>query len=432
MDRLTGENAPSVYVHSRKIGNSTMHLIINTDAERRVAAEVRLPDMGFDTALLDLYGGNLYGIETDRGAFDVYLSPAGSVCVICGEEAGKAEEPAPVMLGSGASLKDFSGCQPVSLINGYECRIPDENVLLVDTFRLSMDGRQVYQGPVCGAWHTHFYPAPEGTRFEAIYEFHSDCKIKGCFAVIQVAENLDRMAFNGEPIKASKVRGETGALDANKCWKDGSFTKVQLPELRQGLNTLIIQGRKCNNITGSGRHARVSDWKEHQPTEAGEVYVCGRFCVTALATGLYGITSFREPAGRNITYEGFPFYCGRVLYKASFELHDDYAGKAYLQLHNANMACAEVRVNGQPCGTIRWKPATVDISGAAKPGLNTMEVEAVTTLVNVFGPNRRAGIKAETFVGHTSFLLTEKFKDEYELFDFGIGSMTVYLDLQPA
>ena len=41
-DTLTGRNAPRVFVHSRKLGGSTRHLIVNTDDKREVRAVVDL------------------------------------------------------------------------------------------------------------------------------------------------------------------------------------------------------------------------------------------------------------------------------------------------------------------------------------------------------------------------------------------------------
>ena len=49
------------------------------------------------------------------------------------------------------------------VISDFDCRVLEENVMLLNDFSLELDGREVYRGPVCGAWHKHFYPAADGT-----------------------------------------------------------------------------------------------------------------------------------------------------------------------------------------------------------------------------------------------------------------------------
>ena len=74
-----------------------------------------------------------------------------------------------------------------------------------------------------------------------------------------------------------------------------------------------------------------------------------------------------------------------------------------------------------------WAPFVLDISDSVKIGDNVLEIEAATTLVNAFGPNRRAGIKEEVGIGSHSFIQMERFKEGYELFDFGLKSIAIYM-----
>ena len=256
-DKLTGRNAPRVFVHSRKLGGSTRHLIVNTDDKREVRAVVDLGiEAGPSAAVLDLYDGHLYTLALDGSQFEVTLAPAGSLLVICGEEASQATEKLPAVLGSGACFVSFAGKLPSASIEGFECEVLEENVLLLNDFALELDGRQVYEGPVCGAWHTHFYPAPEGTPFKATYTFHSECEVGGCFAAIEVAENLDSITFNGRPVKPLKSRGELGALDEAKSWKDINFTRVPLTSIKPGVNRLVIRaGRSTTSPTPAATSA---------------------------------------------------------------------------------------------------------------------------------------------------------------------------------
>jgi hypothetical protein len=425
-DRQTGRNAPAAYVHSRDFGGSVRHLIVNTDDKRGIRARISIPACG-DTAVFDLFDGNVYRLDTDGDGFDVYLAPAGSLLIICGDEARDAADAVPAALGSGANFTDFVGSIPTVVMDEFDCELLDENVLLLNDFALELNGTKVYEGPACGAWHGHFYAAPEGTPFKVTYTFHSDSKVEGCTAVIEVAENLDEISFNGSSVHPLKSRGELGPMDSKKSWRDINFTRVPLSTVRKGANTLVIEGKKANNITGPGWHIRIPDWETHQATEAEEVYILGRFNVRPLTDGIYGIAGYRQPSGKDLTYEGFPFYCGRTILKGAFDLPENPDGTVFLQLNGARIASAQIRVNGVQCGSLRWPPFVIDVSAAVRTGANSVEIEMATTLVNAFGPNRCARIKDATDI-HTGYFVTmEQHKPEYELFSFGIDNVGVHI-----
>lgn len=426
IDKLTGKNAEPVFVHSREVGGSVRHFIAHTEERREVRARVCLPNTeGKDAAVFDLYSGGLYKLRTDNGTFDVDLAPAGSLLVIVGDEARDAEEELPAVLGSGAYFRNFSLEAPSVVVNELDCTPMEENVLLLNEFVLEMDGIEVHSGPVCGAWHEYFYPAADGTPFKATYEFHSSCEVEGCFAAIEVAENLDSVTFNGVKLNSSKKRGELGAFDPEKNWKDPNFTKVALPKIKTGKNVLIIEGRKVNNITGPGFHVSVPGWKEYDSTEAEEVYICGRFCTEHIAEGLYGIAPYRKPEGKDLNREGYAFYCGRMKYRADFNFAPS-GKKTFLQLNGASMASARVKVNGADCGTLRWKPFVLDITSIVRSGKNEIEIDMATTLVNAFGPNRNSTIKERTGVGPGEFVNFRVYTNAYQLFDFGLESVGIH------
>lgn len=432
-DEMTGGNAPSVYLHSRRAGGSTRHLFVNTDARREVSGAVHMgTHAGRDIAVLDLYDGKLYRVESTDGSFNVALAPAGSLVVICGDEATEATKTGagnvPSYLGSGAGFKNLSTALPAVLIDDFDCEIMEENTFLLNDFCLELGGKKVHEGPVAAAWHQHFYSAENGTPFRATYDFYSETDLTGCFAAIELAENLDAISFNGKPAKPLKNPGEQGAFDPAKSWKDINFTKVPLPEIAKGRNILVIEGKKINNITGPAWHERVEDWKAHRPTEAEEVYVCGRFSVKRLSEGKFGLMAFRKPSGKNLTAEGFPFYCGRARFQASFDIRRRPEGRVYLGLSGAKVACARIKLNGIECGTLRWPPFVIEVTGLVRQAENFLEVEATTTLVNAFGPNRRAGVKEETGIGPHSFAGMARHTKSYELFGFGIESAAVYVE----
>jgi hypothetical protein len=83
---------------------------------------------------------------------------------------------------------------------------------------------------------------------------------------------------------------------------------------------------------------------------------------------------------------GIKYYSGTATYRTEFKLKDgDTSGSLWLDLGNLR-ELAEVRLNGQPLGILWTPPFRVEISRAAEPGVNKLEVEVVN-----FWPNRIIG-----------------------------------------
>ncbi len=428
IDTITNANAPSALVHSRHTVDSSWHLIVNSSDKREIHARIEIPEC-FDepTAILDLYTGDLYKVP-DNKSIELTIYPAGSLALVCGNNTEEAADTLPSCMKSGIVFNGLSKQSPVTVIEDLKCSILDVNTLLLNDFILEMDGAKVYEGPICGSWHKYFYPAKEGTPFRATYTFDSEVSINDCFAVIEAAENLDNIYFNGTQVEPMKEKGELGAFDPEKSWLDINFTKVPLPKIKPGINTLTIEGKKSNNITGPGSHLGIENWQEHYPTEAEEIYICGNFCVKQLSDSQFMLSEFTNTAGYNITSEGFPFYCGKIKFSASFRLAGKPDKKVHIRLNGASMASAQIMINGKPCGSIYTDPMMLEVTNAVKSGENNIEVIMSTTLVNAFGPNRMAGIKDQTGIGPGSFINMNGFKEGYELFDFGLESIGLYVE----
>ena len=114
------------------------------------------------------------------------------------------------------------------------------------------------------------------------------------------------------------------------------------------------------------------------------------------------------------------------MYSARFELAERASGRTYLKLNEASMANARVKLNGTDIGILRWKPYILDISDVVKQGMNKLEIETSTTLVNAFGPNRHSGIKEVKGIGPHTFPEMSRFSEEYELFDNGFKGVGIF------
>jgi len=415
-------NAKDIWCHSRQVGNTTRYMLANTNVKRECNVKITLPECE-NVALFDLFDGSFY--KYDKNIIECTIAPAGSLLIVCGDEAKEATDTLPVAFGSGVLFEDLTKIMPVATVSEFKTKVLDQNTLLLNDVKLEMNG-EVYEAPICSLWHTVFYPAKEGTPYTAEYKFDSKIDIKNCFVAIEVAENNEEIYFNGERVYAQKAYGEMGEMKPENSYLDVNFTKVLLPLIKTGENSIVIKGKKINNITGCGFHIRVeTPMPEYHPTEVEEAYVVGDFSLEKVSESKYVIVEKKEPNNKNITDDGYPFYIGKVKLTADVDVpkkDKDY----YLRLMDVDKSSVQVFVNGVDCGINIFKLDMFNITSALKSGKNTVEIVFATTLVNCFGPNRNATIKDSPGVGPNSFCDMNFFQDKYELFDYGVGEFSIY------
>lgn len=428
LDKATGMNAEKVYCHSRMSEKGKSIFIVNTDENREIDAVVSLPGEELPY-LLDLMSGEVYEIPSEikggRREIHIKLYPAGSMLLYYPVQEIKAQK-APDYLDSGVAFADIVSAG--STIDDWKVKLLEQNVLPLNDVTLYLDGEKVLENqPVAKAWHQYFYKAPDGTPFRAEYTFEVLNIPEGeVFAAIEVAENLDRITINGIEVRPLKQKGELGAFNPEKSWKDINFTKVPLSGyIRKGLNTLVLEGKKVNNISNPGCHVRVADFKNHVPTEVEVVYIVGDFAVVDFDKRYFAIDGQAKKADyKDLTRSGYPFYAG----KAEFTSYIEYKGKSertYLAVNDVEAACIELYVNGQYVDVKYWKPYVFDVTALLKEGTNEIKIVAATTLFNVMGPNRIAGILNDEGVGPHTFIDFRRFTEEYTLIPFGIGGASL-------
>ena len=429
IDKVTGRNAEAILCHERTAGDDRWMLLVNTEENREINANISIPETR-KPYILDLSSGELYDcectIDGTRINLDIKFYPAGSI-VLYFTESKLDAKPLPGYLDSGVQF--ISNPDTISMANGWEVSLLESNVLPLNNVTLYMDGKLVLEnGPIAKAWHEHFYSAPEGSLFKAEYTFDVLNVPDGeMFAVIEVAENLDRITLNGKTVTPLKTKGELGALNLDKSWKDINFTKVPITGLiQQGKNTLILEGKKSNNITGPGTHIGVKNFKEHMPTEVETVYILGNFSVVNENNTRFWIDgNMEKPDHKDLTTSGYPFYAGRAQFTAQFIYSGDNTKPLYLQLNGVEAACVEIYVNGKYAGTKRWAPYVCNISELVHKGKNDIKLIASTTLFNLMGPGWINNIEDLLFVGPGTFVNLANFTEQYTFMPFGIKGASI-------
>ena len=242
-----------------------------------------------------------------------------------------------------------------------------------------------------------------------------------------MAENLDRITINGIEVKPLKKKGEMGAFNPLKSWKDLNFTRVPLDGLvKDGLNTLIIEGKKVNNIIGTGYHSAVKDFKHHMPTEVETIYLAGDFTVK----GENGVGFYIDGSGSNqnpydLTSSGYPFYAGNAEFVYNIDIDNKDNSNIYIRINNVKAACIELTVNGLKAGVKLWEPYIYDASNLLVRGRNEIKIKASTTLFNLMGPNRYEEALENTHIGPATFTKFDTYTEKYALLPFGVGSIDI-------
>jgi hypothetical protein len=101
--------------------------------------------------------------------------------------------------------------------------------------------------------------------------------------------------------------------------------------------------------------------------------------------------------------QGYPHYAGGIVYRFGFAPRDPSA-RVFLVPGQFQASALELRVNGEPAGTVLWRSrAVVELTGLIRPGENEIELELTGSLRNMLGPLRNAG-PAPAVTGWPAFI----------------------------
>ncbi len=159
--------------------------------------------------------------------------------------------------------------------------------------------------------------------------------------------------------------------DGESFWVDPSWRSVVVgPWLHPGDNVITLCFRYRENI------------------DIEPVYLAGDFSVDSADLAEFRLKLPKSTlCGGPWANQGYPFFAGRVTARTSIYIPPDARGSSSLTLHPLLAPVAIVRVNGTDCGAVGWRPYTVNITAAVKPGENSVELEVASSLRNLLGPH---------------------------------------------
>lgn len=94
------------------------------------------------------------------------------------------------------------------------------------------------------------------------------------------------------------------------------------------------------------------------------------------------------------TQQGYPFYSGTGIYRATVDLPTEYVGTGRVWLEaDCDEDVLEVSVNGGEPKIAPWHPYRLDVTEDLREGENTVEIKVTNTLINILeGEARRSGL----------------------------------------
>ncbi len=297
------------------------------------------------------------------------------------------------------------------------CGYCNFNLLPVDKVNFTANGVSTGKVPVNHIWHYIFYKLEDGTPFRAEYSFICRAEVSGeVFLLVENAENLDKITINGTEVRSDRAYNAP-QISGKGCAIDISLARVNVTgKLRSGENTIVIEGRKYNNVNDVCCHHHVEDFKNYASTEVDTVYVCGDFGVEFASGNCDPYITKSEINGLYAHENGRPFYAGGTEYRIKALLN-----KGDEIVLSGDFAAAKIRFRDgseKVCGNV-LPSAEAD---AASDGFS---VFIYNTLFNMVGPHHIVGYDEKIWIDPGIFNDTKNVEEGYKLFPFGLKEVCV-------
>jgi hypothetical protein len=398
--------AGSLVVQHRRTESRDLFFVVNTDREHDIEARVVVQSAGA-VRCLDAWTPRITLLYPDEGkggqAFRFTFQAGGSALFAVGGDIDPTETPHQRLpRATSTAVLDgewtFQRLDP-NLMALSECRISFDGgtfseVLPVATARgrvLEMLSRGMDAGDRNNT-ETRAETRPEqklphaAVQVTLAYEFESRIDGTGCSIsfVVEPNEGME-VIFNGEVL----------ALVTEEWLLDPGFKRLDVSgRLRRGPNNLEI------------RFPCVPGCVVEAPLLAGDFAVGptkgGRSCLAeeplTLRTGSW-------------TDQGYPFYAGRMRHRKEFPLEIEEGKRYFLALDTPAASVCSVRVGEQEPVVLPFHPWRLEITRLARNGVNSLEIDLASTLLNLYGPRDLSAKRADargspmklpdmTFSGH--------------------------------
>ncbi len=403
-----GEIAP-VLVQRRSHEGRTILFLANTDRKSGYTADIALSRTTGGVEDWDLWTGEVRPVRSREMDGWVYarveLPPTGSRMLVVGPDLDATVPPEPKVKEAGKTRLGrtwkHERAEPNARILD-KCRwrldgggLSDETpVWVVDAEVRRMVGLPSTDSHERQLWKTYRDRMRDtGRTLEMRFGFKARTKPTGDVWLVMERPGDFEIEVNGSALKA-KPKG---------WWVDRAFEKLDLKgQVTKGANEIVL---RTSFRTDTG---------------VEQMYLVGDFGVDAKALDL--VAEPKELKTGSIVKQGYAQYSGSMLYRQTVKLSRGKDERLFLSFGNRAPAatCVAVRVNGRDAGLIPWPPLEVEITDVAKSGSNAIEIEAVVSRRNIFGPLHLAEVNPG-WVGPREFTPRgERYQPGYTLAPAGL------------
>ncbi len=409
----------NTYVQHRIDGKQETFFIVNSDKENSRDYLLTLKKTGRKKLFRwDAVDGSVCRADAQNAGEDlkytVTLPPAGSIILTL-------SSPVAGILVKDKTVPEFRNAEVLTLPSAFNFVRKDKNVLVLDRISVSYDGKNFEKEEP--EWRVrkkianHFGTQDalgwqpwvaarkkifEGKGGEIVlrYKFSSKVDKPKSYLIIEDMQK-GRVVVNGRQI----------------TWDDGKqlgwhwdrgFRMVETTELVKPGENLV-------------------DFSVHYDflTEVESAYIVGDFGVEMESPYKGRIVRERGKIDTGSWVgQGYPFYSGRLVYKTGFKSPG--GERFFLRILKPSGILFNVRINGREAGKIMWSPHILEITRfVRKKGGNLIELELISSLQNSWGPLHERKGEDTLFVGPDAFENESEIREEFSLFNYGIGGMEI-------
>lgn len=421
-----GSDVSSVWVHSRKLDDSKLYYLHNTNRYDYITADIRIYGKG-NLERWDMLTGEVeqfpQRVEDNKTVATLSFPPLGSYLLILKEN----EYPDSI------DTKKEQITRQIDILHQPTITRHDPNALTLDYCRYRKDK---------GEWSDAL---PVLTVHDVLtqQEYNGKVSLQFAFRVEDMPSNLC-LAIEDAANYEIIVNGHSAEYNGLPYWIDQAFHPVDIVKFaKKGINVVELSTYFSPLPKVSFSLARLFAKREGMELEA--IYVIGDFAIKGSKSlaepkprcvrfnSDFKITAEQQTTSGDLVSDGYPFYAGRISLAESVNLETPSDGeRVVLELPGIDAAAlVKVFVNDSEAGAIMWAPYEIDITSLVKSGENQIKLELVSTLRNLLGPHHRPDGELDQCWGTDYTLLpgwlkdekvlAERWTDDYFFLNFGVA-----------
>jgi len=364
-------------------GQQNFYLIVNPSPTESIRSEVKINDFGY-LHYLDIAKGVASalpeGDQTNEIQPFIYNFSPSEACVFFAADGRIAPVATPII-----PVEDASRIYRIILKDEWEFEPLDDNALPMNSFSMRINSNREVNTGFNLAYESYVTVEQIPTRCHILLNNLINAPVNGHHSGKYPVE----VSFNGVNLKEMKFygRGEP-PFQANEVVSHINYGGLSAyaadvsAHVRRGLNRITIK------TFGSSFHPLQVEYP---------LVFLGNF---ALKRGQQGWIVGAQQEVFNYgswTEQGFPFFCGRGVYRQVFEKPGDFK-KIFLRFKNFESKLT-VRLNGKELEVLPWQPAVADLSPYMQDGKNKIEIEVSNIHNNLLKMGQlSAGLTAEAYL----------------------------------